>query len=65
MTLTNAQQVIYNIILSMNNNGPLSDSKRELLLSIDMTEMGLTHDDKKIAIRHYEHVIGCTFSVSA
>jgi hypothetical protein len=60
MNLTPSQQVIYNMILSMNSNGPLTDDKRALLLSVDMTEMGLTRDDKLAAIRHYEHIIGLT-----
>jgi hypothetical protein len=58
MQLTPCQQVIYNLLLSMNNNGPLTAENRATLLAIDMSKIGLTDDDKKIAIRHYEHNIG-------
>ena len=64
MKLTPAQQVIYNMILSISNDGPLTDEKRELLLSINMTEMGLTRDDKLAAIRQYEHIIGLTLKAA-
>lgn len=65
MTLTTSQLSVYNIILGMCNNGPLTDVSRDLILSVDFNKFGITEEDKKIAIRNYEHVIGCTFSVSA
>jgi hypothetical protein len=49
----------------MNNNGPLTDDNRALLLSVDFSKFGITEDDKKQAIRQYAHVIGCTFTLAA
>jgi hypothetical protein len=60
MNLTPAQQNIYNIILTMNNNGPLTDNNRHLLLSVDFSKFGITENDKLTAIRHYEHIVGLT-----
>jgi len=65
MTLTTSQQSVYNIMLSMNNNGQLTDNNRSLLLSVDLTNCGITQDDKKAAIRAYEHIVGCTFNIAA
>ena len=64
MTQTPAQLAVYNILLSMNNNGPLTDENRALLLSVDFTRFGITGDDKKQAVRQYEHVIGLTLKAA-
>ena len=64
MTQTPAQLVVYNILLGMNNNGPLTDENRALLLSVDFARFGITEDDKKQAIRQYEHVIGLTLKAA-
>jgi hypothetical protein len=48
----------------MNNNGPLTDENRALLLSVDFTRFGITGDDKKQAVRQYEHVIGLTLKAA-
>ena len=64
MTLTNSQAIVYGILLGMNNNGPLTDENRALLLSVDFASFGITEDDKKQAIRQYEHVIGLTFKAA-
>ena len=65
MTQTPSQLNVYNMLLGMNDNGPLTDKNRALLLSIDFTSFGITEDDKKQAIRQYEHIIGCTFTLPA
>lgn len=65
MTQTPSQLNVYNMLLGMNNNGALTDDNRALLLSIDFTRFGITEDDKKQAIRQYEHIIGCTFTLQA
>jgi len=64
MTQTPAQLAVYNILLGMNNNGPLTDDNRALLLSVDFTRFGITEDDKKQAIRQYEHLIGLTLKAA-
>jgi hypothetical protein len=64
MTLTNSQAIVYGILLGMNNNGPLTDENRALLLSVDFARFGITEDDKKQAIRQYEHVIGLTLKAA-
>ena len=64
MTQTPTQLAVYNIILTMNNNGPITDENRALLLSVDFTRFGVTEDDKKQAIRQYEHVIGLTLKAA-
>lgn len=64
MTQTPAQLAVYNILLGMNNSGPLNDDNRALLLSVDFAPFGITEDDKKQAIRQYEHVIGLTLKAA-
>jgi hypothetical protein len=64
MTQTPAQLAVYNILLGMNNSGPLIDDNRALLLSVDFTRFGITEDDKKQAIRQYEHAIGLTLKAA-
>lgn len=65
MNLTTSQLSVYNILLGMSNNGPLTEANRARILSVNFNKFGITEDDKKIAIRNYEHVIGCIFSVAA
>ena len=64
MTQTPAQLAAYNILLGMNNSGPLTDDNRALLLSVDFTRFGITEDDKKQAVRQYEHLIGLTLKAA-
>lgn len=64
MTQTPTQLAVYNILLCMNNSGPLTDDNRALLLSVDFARFGITEDDKKQAIRQYEHVIGLTLKAA-
>jgi hypothetical protein len=64
MTQTPAQLAVYNILLGMNNNGPLTDGNRAALLAVDFARFGITEDDKKQAIRQYEHVIGLTLKAA-
>ena len=60
MTLTTNQLNVYNIMLGMNGNGPLTDEKRTNLLSVDLSPFGINQEDKQVAIRRYESVIGLT-----
>jgi hypothetical protein len=64
MTQTPAQLAVYNFLLGMNNNGPLTDGNRAALLAVDFARFGITEDDKKQAIRQYEHVIGLTLKAA-
>jgi hypothetical protein len=64
MTQTPAQLAAYNILLGMNNSGPLTDDNRTLLLLVDLAQFGITKDDKKQAIRQYEHAIGLTLKTA-
>lgn len=64
MTQTPSQVIVYNILLGMNSNGPLTDENRAAILAIDFSKFGITEDDKKQAIRQYEHIIGCTFTLA-
>jgi|688.fasta_scaffold1793322_2 hypothetical protein len=65
MTLTTTQCSVYNILLGMSQNGPLTDDNRALLLSVDLSQFGIADADKQAAIRMYEHVIGCIFKLEA
>ena len=65
MTLTTTQCSVYNILLGMSKNGPLTDDNRTLILSVDLSQFGIADADKQTAIRMYEHVIGCTFKLAA
>lgn len=60
MTLTTNQLNVYNIMLGMNGNGPLTDEKRTNLLSVDLSPFGISQEDKQVAVRWYESVIGLT-----
>lgn len=64
MTQTQNELAVYNILLCMNKNGPLTDENRALLLSVDFSRFGVTENDKKQAIRQYEHVFGLTLKAA-
>jgi hypothetical protein len=64
MTLTTSQLSVYNILLGMCDNSPLTDDKRALLLSVDLKQFGISDNDKKIAVRHYEHIVGLTLQAA-
>ena len=56
--LTTTQWNAYTILLGMNDSGPLTDAKRALFMSVDLTPCGITADDKIKAVRVYESIIG-------
>jgi hypothetical protein len=55
----------YAILLGMNDNGPLTDAKRALFMSVDLTPFGITADDKIKAVRAYESIIGLIIEAGA
>jgi hypothetical protein len=64
MTLTTSQWSVYNILLGMSNNGPLTDDNRALLLSVDLEKFGISKNDIQVTIRHYEHIVGLTLQAA-
>jgi hypothetical protein len=63
--LTATQWNAYTILQGMNDNGPLTDAKRALFMSVDLTPCGITADDKSEAVRAYESIIGLIIEAGA
>lgn len=62
-TLSDKQWQAYMILLGMNNNGPLTDENRALMMTVDLTPVDITKEDKEVAIRWYEYIVGTTLKV--
>ena len=63
--LTDSQGCAYTLLLKMNDNGPLTEAKLALFMSVDLTPCGITANDKYKAIRAYESIIGLIIEAGA
>ena len=58
MTLTPSQNAFYGIVLGVGMGEPMTNEKRDLLMSVNFERFNITPNDQAVAIRKYESVIG-------